>query len=71
MCIQTVKHGISKLEGTKECRLPRFLFNYRVTSLSTTELSPAVLLMGRRLCTRVDLIHLDTTQNVIMKQGNV
>ena len=43
--VQTVKHGISKLEGTIECRLARFLFNYRVTPQSTTELSPAELLI--------------------------
>ena len=49
--VQTVKHGISKLEGTIECRLACFLFNYCVTHLSTAELSPALLLMGRRLCT--------------------
>ena len=69
--VQTVKHGISKLEGTIECGLARFLFNYRVTPQSTTELSPAELLMGRRLRTRLDLIHPDTSQKVIRKQGNV
>ena len=34
--VQTVKHGISKLEVTIECRLARFLFNYCVTPQSTT-----------------------------------
>ena len=42
--VQTVKHGISKLEGTIECRVTCFLFNYHVTPQSTTELSPAELL---------------------------
>ena len=71
MQYKLLKHGISKLEGTIECRLARFLFNYRVTPQSTTELSPAELLMGRRLHTRLDLIHPDATQKVIRKQGNV
>ena len=42
--VQTVKHGISKLEGTIKCRLACFLFNYRVAPQSTTELSPALLI---------------------------
>ena len=69
--VQTVKHGISKLEGTIECRVTCFLFNYHVTPQSTTELSPAELLMGRRSCIHLNLIHPDTTQKVIRKQGNV
>ena len=69
--VQTVIHGISKVEGTIECRLAYFLFNYHATPQSTTELLPAELLMGRRLRSRLDLIHPDATQNVIRKQGNV
>ena len=69
--VQTGKHGISKLEGTIEFRLAHFPFNYCVTPQSTTELSPADLLKGRRLRTRLDLIHPDTTQKIIRKQGNI
>ena len=54
----------SKLKGTIECRLACFLLNYLETSQSTTELSPAELLMGKRLHTRFDLIHPDSTQNL-------
>uniref|UniRef100_A0A1X7U3S5 Integrase catalytic domain-containing protein n=1 Tax=Amphimedon queenslandica TaxID=400682 RepID=A0A1X7U3S5_AMPQE len=47
--VQTFKSTVSKLEGPMEHRLTQFLFKYRVTPQTTTNLSPAQLLMGRRL----------------------
>ena len=41
-----------------------FLLHYCVTPQSTTELSPAKRLIGRRLHTHSDLIHPDTTQRL-------
>lgn len=38
----------------------QFLFHYRVTQHTTTGLSPAQLLMGRRLRTSLDLLHPDS-----------
>ena len=66
--VQTVKQGISKLEGTIPVRLARFLLSYRITPQTSTGLSPAELLMGRRLHTRLDLIHPDSKQRVVDKQ---
>lgn len=66
--VQTIKQGISKLQGPIQCRLDRFLLQYRVTPQTTTGLPPAELLMGRRLRTRLDLIHPDSTKEVMRKQ---
>ena len=51
-----------------EIRISRFLFKYRVTPQTTTGLSPAQLLMGRRLTTHLDLLNPDTSQTVVEKQ---
>ena len=66
--VQTVKQGISKLEGTIQFRLSRFLLTYRITPQTSTGLAPSELLMGRRLRTRHDQLHPDTTQRVLQKQ---
>ena len=52
----------SKLEGPMEHHLTQFLFRYRVTPQTTTGLSPAQLLMGRRLRSTMDLLHPDTSK---------
>ena len=69
--VQTFKNGIKKLEGDVQERISRFLFRYRVTPHSTTGLSPAELLMGRRLRTHLDLLHPDTSQKDIEKQDKL
>ena len=66
--VQTFKSGVSKLEGPMEVRLSKFLFRYRVTPQTTTGLSPAQLLMGRRLRNPLDLLHPDITQRIQKKQ---
>ena len=60
--VQTFKSGVSKLQGPIENRLLHFLFKYRITPQSTTGISPAELLMGRRLRSYLDLLHPDTCQ---------
>ena len=66
--VQTFKTSVSKLEGPMEERLIKFLFKYRVTPQTTTGLSPAQLLMGRRLRTHLDLLHPDISQKIMEKQ---
>lgn len=51
-----------------ESRISRFLFKYRVTPQTTTGLSPAELLMGRRLRTHLDLLHPDMSHQIAEKQ---
>ena len=58
--VQTFKTGVTKLQGTMELRISKFLFKYRITPQTTTGLSPAELLMGRKLRTHLDLLHPDT-----------
>ena len=58
--VQTFKGGYRKLsEGTVEDRIARFLLQYRVTANTTTGMSPAELMFGRRLRTRLDAIKPD------------
>ena len=51
-------------------KLDKFLFQYRVTPHSTTGVSPAELMFGRRLRTVLDLVHPGkcVKQNVLSKQ---
>ena len=49
-------------------RICIFLARYRITPQTTTGLSPAELLMGRRLRTHLDLLHPDVAQRVERKQ---
>ena len=53
--VQMFKQGISKLQGAIENRIMQFLFKYRVTPQTTTGLSHAELLVGKRLQTHLDL----------------
>ena len=50
--------GMKKLsEGTLRQKLARFLFSYRITPQSTTGVSPAELLIGRKLRSVLDLLN--------------
>ena len=59
--VQTLKATIKKLDRPLETRLSRFLLQYHITPQSTTGLFPLELLMGRRLRTVFDLLHLPKT----------
>ena len=67
--VQIFKQGLKKLkEGTLAEKIARFLFQYRITPQSTTGVSPAELLMGRRLRSRLDLIRPNSAALVEAKQ---
>ncbi len=58
------------LGNTLETKLHRALFNYRITPQSTIGLSPAELLLGRKLRCTLDKIHPDFTGKMETKQQN-
>ena len=51
-----------------EEKLSKFLHKYRITPHPTTRISPSKLLMGRRLRSRLDLLHPDLPGKVEGKQ---
>ena len=54
-----------------EVRISIFLFQYRVTLQTTTGVSPAELLMGRRLRMYLDLLHPDTASKVAAREKSI
>ena len=67
--VKIVKDGLKKMsEGTMEDQIARFLFTYRITRQSTTQMSPAELLMGRRIRSRLDLVKPNLARRVEKKQ---
>ncbi len=67
--VQIFKQGLKKMsEGSLEDRLSRLLFSYRITPHSTTGRSPAELLLGRQLRSRLDLLRPDLSRNVEQRQ---
>ena len=67
--VQVVKTGLRKIpEGDMDMRLARLLFKYRNTPHTTTGVSPAELLLGRKPRTHLDLMHPDLSNRVIDKQ---
>ena len=65
--IQTFKEGIKKLSGLPETRSSWFLFAYCTTPQASTGVSPAFLMFGRTLCTRLDLLFPNTAANQVRK----
>ena len=53
---------------TLQTRVARFLFHYRTTPHTTTGISPAELMMGRRLRTHMSCLLPDTASRVANKQ---
>ena len=69
--VQIVKKGLKKTtDGTIKSRIARVLFAYRNTPHCTTGNSPAKLLLGRQLRTRLDLLKPNTAAQVESKQLN-
>ena len=67
--VQTFKSGLKKIStGTLEERLSSFLFQYRITPHTTTGISPAELLMGRRPRSHLDLLKPDISSRIRSKQ---
>lgn len=63
--VWTFKEGMKKIKGdTLQTRLSRFLFSYRITPHATTGLSPAELMMSRRLRSAFDLLMPDVKTKV-------
>ena len=67
--VQIVKKGLKKVtSGSMNTRLAKVLFTYRITPQSTTGISPAELLLGRRPHTRLDLLRPNTARRVEERQ---
>ena len=63
--VQTFKEGMKKLkDGSLETRVSRFLSRYRITSQTSTGVSPAELLLGRKPRSRLDLAYPDISRKV-------
>ena len=55
--VQSVKQGLAKItQGYISDRVTTFILQYRKTPHSTTGISPAAALMGRRLKSRIDIL---------------
>ncbi|KAK0139329.1 hypothetical protein N1851_024035 [Merluccius polli] len=68
--VQTFKSMMKKAgDGSLTTKVSRVLFSYRITPQSTTGLSPAELLQGRKLRSTLDLIHPDRRMKVERKQS--
>ena len=67
--VQTMKTALKKATAADvETRLIRFLFQYRITPHSTTGVSPAELLMGRRPRSHLDCMYPSQGSKVFHKQ---
>ena len=68
---QILKNSLKKSEpGDIDKQLARLLFHYRTTPHATTGISPAELLMGRPLCTHLDLLRPNIATRVHMSQDS-
>ena len=66
--VQTLKGGLKKLKvGSVETKVSRFLFAYRMTPHSSTGVSPAELMFGRRMRSPMDNLRPDLAKKV--RQG--
>ena len=68
--VKTFKIGMRKMtQGTLKQKLARFLFSYRTTPHSTTGVSPAELLMNRKLKSALDLLNPQLSDRVVSAQN--
>ena len=68
--VQIVKKGLKKeTVGTMEERLAKVLMAYRTTPQSTTGVTPAELLQGRRIRKRLDMLKPSLNDHVEQKQS--
>ena len=71
--VQTFKNSLKaqKMEkGDVQTKLSQFLLCYHNTSNSTTGLTPAELLLKRKVCTRLDLLRPNVAERVSQKQAS-
>ncbi|KFD51282.1 LOW QUALITY PROTEIN: hypothetical protein M514_07882 [Trichuris suis] len=69
--VQTTKDSLKKIiHGSWDKRVARFLLASHITPSTTTGLSPAELLMGRKLKTCVDHLHPDYTLERQLRQDS-
>ena len=67
--VQSFKLGIKRIQsGSIQERLSKYLFKYRITPHSTTGVSPAELLMGRRPRSALDLLFPEVSSKVESQQ---
>ena len=67
--VQTFKEGMKRIkEGSLNTRLSRFLFQYRLTPHSSTGVSPAELMFGRKLRSQLDLLKPSVGRTVRQEQ---
>ena len=68
--VQTVKSGISKMEGGNlQSKVTQFLARYHITPQTTTGISPSQLLMKRRIRSRLDLFNPILSKIVLAAQN--
>ena len=68
--IQTLKKALKagKDEGSLKQRLAKFLLSYQTTPHATTKEAPCVLLMGRPLHTRLDLLKPNHESQIVVNR---
>ncbi|KAG1927827.1 K02A2.6-like [Pimephales promelas] len=67
--VQIIKGMLKKcVEGSIATKLARVLFSYRITPQTTTGLSPAEMLQGRKLRCSLDFLHPDLTRKIKNQQ---
>ena len=65
--VQIFKSNVKKLDGDIQTRISTMLFQYRITPQMSTGLSPAEMLMGKKLRNTLDLLHPDLTKKLSEK----
>ena len=69
--VRSVKTIMKKCNKVNNKEINLFLMTYRITPHATTGETPAKLLIGRNLRTRLDLLKPDTSSRVRQKQDNM